>query len=115
MGDYKFYTMGGHIAAVAIIAHRGTDDECHTWRDEHWNRLDRFGCFSSNGADLETAFCSDFAPPGGWDEMVKTAKRLSQRIGIFFRIDLFQNEDGTVMLGEFTPFPASGNFYCAAY
>jgi hypothetical protein len=133
--DYKFYTFNGRIANIRVIRNRGTERSCMAFYDENWNRHDQFGCFrlaqnkpKGNKTDPATGcaslqygyandsrrFCSDLPPPKSFPKMLETAKRLSERIGIFMRIDMFENADGEVVLGEFTPFSAFGVYHCAA-
>ena len=130
--DYKFYTFNGKVANIRVIRNRGTERFCMAFYDEEWNRHYQFGCFrhainkpKGNKTDPATGlqhgyfndirrFCSDLPPPKSFPKMLETAKRLSERIGIFMRIDMFENADGEVVLGEFTPFSAYGVYHCAA-
>lgn len=131
--DFKFYTFNGKVENIRVIRNRGSERSCMAFYDEHWNRHDAFGCFfyahgKPNGKDPQTGcypiqvgaenntrqFCSDVPPPKTFPKMLETAKRLSERIGVFMRIDMFENADGEVVLGEFTPFSAFGGYHCAA-
>jgi len=133
--DYKFYCFNGNIVNIRVVRNRGTERHCLAFYDEDWNRHDQFGCFlhekqkpRGNKADPTTGcypvqkavadnkrrFCSDVPPPSSYKKMLTIAKRLSKRIGVFMRIDMFENADGQVVLGKFTPFSSFGNYQCAA-
>jgi hypothetical protein len=62
----------------------------------------------------EERACKTFPKPRNWSKMVETAKHLSQRIGIFMRIDLLESADGEIFLVEFTPYPDAGQYHCFA-
>lgn len=133
--DYKFYTFNGQVANIRVVRNRGTERNCMAFYDENWNRHDEFGCFryaynkpKGNKMDPSTGcypitvgaandtrrFCSDIPPPKSFPKMLEMAKRLSKRIGVFMRIDLFEDADGEVVLGEYTPFCSYGGYSCAA-
>jgi len=133
--DYKFYTFNGKVENIRVIRNRGTERFCMAFYDEHWNRHDEFGCFKyaedkpkGNKTDPQAGcypvkvgaanntrrFCSNVPPPKNFPKMLETAKRLSKRIGVFMRIDMFENADGEVVLGEFTPFSSYGGYHCSA-
>lgn len=129
--DYKFYTFDGKIGTINLYRNRGTERFCMATYDEDWNRHDQFGCFlyaekkpKGNKTDPNTGcypvlegasnppdqrrFCSDLNPPKGLPHMVEIVKKLSKRIGVFMRIDMFESADGTPILGEFTPYSVRG-------
>lgn len=133
--DYKFYTFNGKVENIRVVRNRGTERACMAFYDQEWNRHDTFGCFKyaehkpkGNKTDPTTGcypivdgtangkrrLCSDVPPPKSFLKMLETVKRLSERIGVFMRIDLFENADSEVVLGEFTPYSAFGNYDCAA-
>lgn len=133
--DYKFYTFNGRVVSIRVIRNRGTEKFCMAFYDEGWNRHDQFGCFlhtqqkpKGNKTEPTTGcypvqkavaydkrrFCSDIPPPKSLPKMLETAKHLSRTIGVFMRIDMFENAAGEVVLGEFTPFSSFGNYQCAA-
>ena len=48
-----------------------------------------------------------------WPEMVKMAKKVSEALGVFFRVDMYLTPKGRVVLGEVTPHHANGKIVCA--
>lgn len=131
--DYKFYMFNGTVASIRVVRNRGTFQQCMAFYDEFWNRQDTFGCFQHfdrklrntpsfkrdkesgcfplvGGGDVDNKkrLCSNVGPPESFSKMLSTAKRLSRRIGIFMRIDLFENAQQQVVLGELTPFCSAG-------
>jgi hypothetical protein len=136
--DYKFYMFNGVVGTVRIGARRGVDASCRMLVDENFNRVDAFGCFYyvsakekrtdktgqcsafgavdlTQGEKRELFSCGDVEKPEAWDKLVETAKRLSRMVGIFMRVDLFEDTlTGEIVLGEFTPWPDNGNNHCMA-
>jgi hypothetical protein len=135
--DYKFYMFNGKVGTINLYRNRGTERFCMATYDENWNRHDQFGCFlfasdkpKGNKTDPETGcypvlegastppdhrrFCSDLDPPKSFPKMLEIVKKLSERIGVFMRIDMFESADGEPVLGEFTPFSVKGGYNCVA-
>lgn len=132
--DYKVFVADQSVAAVEVIANRGTANKCLATVNEKFERMDEQGCFSNQekyhfkpneetnnkcNVPLEgnpydpLPKCSGFAKPAAWDAVVQTAKEVSKLIGIFVRLDMYVL-DGKVYLGEATFLPRLGVFHCAS-
>jgi hypothetical protein len=101
--DYKFWCFGSTIAHVTIM--------CERWKDAE-------GTYHVDYADCDAAYvqqptwCTEQtdvasgapvalpARPHCWDEMVATARRLGEAVGVFTRIDFYATPRGPVF-GEF--------------
>jgi hypothetical protein len=91
-----------------------TADMCLSANEEVCLNPRRMTSPTEEGDYRQERACKTFPKPQSWSEMVRTAKRLSRRIGIFMRIDLLESADGEVVLVEFTPFPQGGVSHCLA-
>jgi len=139
--DYKVFVADQSIAAVAVVANRGSATACVAMVNEHFERMDQYGCFSNrkeyqvgpanNNNNNNTIgngqcrvpetgilyddqkMCSEFAKPKDWDAILETARSVSKLIGIYMRLDLYVLH-GVVYLGEATFLPTTGKHHCIA-
>ena len=115
--DFKFFTFGGTIGTVGIIAGRKTRGACMAWVDERFQRTDTFGCVCREiSADTPCSYghCHNGLPrkPHQWDKLVQVARKLGELVGVHMRIDLFASSSGQPYLGEFTPWHSNGKMMC---
>lgn len=111
------FTFGSRVATVAIITARKTRDSCMAWVDAAYRRTDLFGCVCQRVNALEPCaykHCDRGLPPQPqqWQTIVRTVKKLANIIGVHMRIDMFATDDGTPVLGEFTPWHSNGKMHC---
>jgi hypothetical protein len=136
--DHKFYMIAGRAAGMYVTAvdpgGSRVHDSCEAWfAADGSTRIDRHGCISRTRGlvpgrtrcdkpgcrqrpSAGKALCARSPPPlppPVWARLLGTAQKLSDAIGVPYRIDLFVSADGTPVLGEFTARPMSGNFHCA--
>ena len=134
--EYKIHMFSGKVGSIIYTTNRGTTCACFAEFDEDWNRLDTNGCFRSAGQSekdpsdqctridfssghLQTMKGMDFctttpARPDNLDEIIVTAKTVSERIGAYIRVDLLAMADGTVLVNEFTPGHTNGRVHCSS-
>jgi hypothetical protein len=137
--EYKFHVINGSVAAVDIIAGRGTNCPCYAVLDGNMtDRLDYFGCFEPGGYEMiddDNCTSIDFvtgALRAGpvkkdlnlcdkipilddclRDEMIQIALKLGDRIGVYMRVDMFV-AGGKVYVQEYTTNHMNGIRHCAA-
>lgn len=98
--DYKIYVFGGHVAMIQVVGTKFTN---------HWRT-----CFTPDWTLIEQENAgrqvhdstSAILPPAELDALVQAAKRVGAEFD-FIRAD-FYVFDGTVYLGELTPYPDGG-------
>ena len=134
--EYKIHMFNGNVGSIIYTTNRGTTCACFAEFDEDWNRLDTNGCFRSAGQSekdpsdqctridfsngrLVTMKGLDFctttpARPDNLDEIIATAKAVSERIGAYIRVDLLTTADDTVVVNEFTPGHTNGRVHCSS-
>ena len=132
--EYKIHMFNGEVGSIIYTTNRGSSCECFAELDSEWNRVDTNGCFRSSG-DTETDgmctridfdnghlqtmkgldFCADTpAMPLNLEEILNTAKSISERIGVYMRIDLLVSSNNEVLVGEFTPGHTNGRVHCSS-
>lgn len=96
--DYKFYCFNGEPKYILVISNRSSGGK-ETFFDLSWNALDVSKGYMRH----------DIVPakPSRFEEMIEIAKKLSKSIP-FIRVDLFEDIDGNVRVGELTLTPSSG-------
>ena len=134
--EYKIHMFNGEVGSIIYTTNRGSSCECFAELDADWNRVDMNGCFRSAGEEKKDSsgqctqidfangqlltmkgldFCSSTPDkPSNLDDIIATAKAVSERIGVYMRIDMLVGADGTAMVGEFTPGHTNGRVHCSA-
>ena len=111
--DYKFFVMDGKILGFGVVHERFRSEcTCVAWffgsTFQHETRL---GC--ADGCAHNLCPKGVVIQPPQWGSMVAAVERLARALNIFYRIDMFAPSDGSApMLGEFTPWPATGKCEC---
>lgn len=101
--DYKIYTFNGKIACIRLINRSGPQQGSDNYYDENWNLMPNLR--SSNYAVGEYQ-----DPPVCFDEMMDSARKLSEAYRLFVRIDFYATINGAVF-GEFASTPSLGMGY----
>lgn len=59
-------------------------------------------------------FCNDAPRPigGTLERLTEVAKRLSERIGVYMRVDMFVDQNEDVIVSELTPNHTNGRVHC---
>mmetsp|Transcript_3881 Transcript_3881/g.6489 ORF Transcript_3881/g.6489 Transcript_3881/m.6489 type:complete len:2423 (+) Transcript_3881:72-7340(+) len=135
--EVKFHMFAGEVGSVNVVANRGSECACWAEMDSDQNRLDQFGCFVSGGVedtakectsiDFQTgqkfaypmkgmALCSDLPRINDCTmmEMISIAKKASEAIGVYVRVDMFLSDTGEIYLQEFTTNHMNGLRHCSA-
>jgi len=135
--EYKIHMFNGNVGSIIYTTNRGSNCECFAELDEEWNRVDSNGCFRSSGEEemmesqpqctridfdnghLQTMKGLDFcamtpAMPTNLEDILATAKAVSERIAVYMRIDLLVSANGEIMVGEFTPGHTNGRVHCSS-
>lgn len=125
-----------------VVNRDGADGECGCYAevDVDFNRLDTHGCFvpsmpvgkNDDGdqcydIDKEAGkdnpytikgfdFCGDLTKPDdcAWEDMKAIALSLSEKIGVYMRIDMFLDANNQVWVQEYTDNHNGGLRHCAA-
>lgn len=138
--EFKFHVFNGKIGSISIFYNRGSDCPCYLEVDDDWERLDKHGCFvpsfpMGQNNDGDTCFDIDFKAgelnpytfkdfdlcgpverPDScvWNKMVDIATTLSEKIGVYMRIDMFLTDDDQIYVQEYTRNHNGGLRHCAS-
>ena len=129
--EYKFHMISGQIASINVVQHHQQGcGSCWAEMDQNQQRLDQYGCFvPSGGITLEsntstTTSCPkldvypqyvgpvkgnlnlcdkvEAVPDCVMNDMVALAQQISQRIGVYVRVDMFLDQNNQIFVqGEY--------------
>lgn len=96
--DYKFYCFHGEPKYVLVISHRASGGR-ETFFNTSWETVEVTKGYRRH----------DTAPekPARFGEMIDISRRLSKGVP-FLRVDMFEDAEGNVLVGELTLTPSSG-------
>eukprot|EP00545_Synedropsis_sp_CCMP1620_P013124 CAMPEP_0119003398 /NCGR_PEP_ID=MMETSP1176-20130426/535_1 /TAXON_ID=265551 /ORGANISM="Synedropsis recta cf, Strain CCMP1620" /LENGTH=1216 /DNA_ID=CAMNT_0006954997 /DNA_START=44 /DNA_END=3694 /DNA_ORIENTATION=+ len=135
--EYKVHVFNGEIGSINVVYNRGSTCACWAEVDTAWNRLDKYGCFTPSGSEVEEGQCYaiDYAtgarknyPMKGLDlcgpinkpddclinDIVAVAKDVSKTIGAYVRIDMFVSKENEVVVQEYSTNHMGGSRHCSA-
>jgi hypothetical protein len=139
--EYKFHMFNGKIGSISAFFNRGTDCACYGEYSEDWECLHKNGCFVPNmpmgqvNPANNQCFDIDFVggemnpfPVKGFDlcgpvpkprdcvftRMKAMAEALSEKIGVYVRIDMFVTDSGEIYVQEYTFNHLAGTRHCAS-
>lgn len=122
--EYKFHVVNGEVAAIDVIANRGTNCQCYASLDPSGERLDQYGCFEpGSGSKPKEGECSainfhqgshrcklvkrDLPLCGSLDDtidsceigkMADAAVSLADAVGNNIRVDMFIGNEGNMYI-----------------
>mmetsp|Transcript_34867 Transcript_34867/g.51838 ORF Transcript_34867/g.51838 Transcript_34867/m.51838 type:complete len:1326 (-) Transcript_34867:90-4067(-) len=133
--EFKYHMFDGTVGSIVYTTNRGSECECFAELDENWNRVDTTGCIrpgdheelaggstcaaigmqsglsvTMKGLDM----CTNAPPPDPslLTSLTATATQVSELIGVYMRIDMYEGADGNVYVGELTPNHTNGRVHC---
>ena len=122
--EFKFFTFGSKVATVMIVIPSSSKHECRLWVDENFKRQDQYGCTWYNptkqkniagaaelGKKITWTKCANIPKPPNWSKLVSVARRLGGALGVHYRIDLYDSNQG-VLLKKFTAFHSQARCQC---
>jgi len=132
--EYKFHMFNGTVGSIVYVSNPGTPCACFAELDADWNRIDGEGCFQPGNGPVVDGQCTLIdkkkrfpAQMKGLDlcnsvpemdpqllsNLTSTAQTVSQRLGVYMRVDMFVS-NGLPVVGEFTAGHTNGAVHCSA-
>lgn len=110
--DWKCYAIGGRVAWVNQID-KTSSRNARTYRTRHWWRTAEGLEPSRDRIIHQPRFAAQLPRPRWEKELLEAADRIAsfirERTGSpFVRVDLYEDDDRGVLLGEITPHPSGG-------
>jgi hypothetical protein len=138
--EYKFHMFNGTIGSISAFLNPGKPCACYGEYDEDWQCLHKYGCFKTQmpfGTLQDSCYRVDFPDVGGpvvttsvkgfdlcgpvpspppclFNKMKAIAKKLSLRIGVYVRIDMFVTANSEIYVQEYTFNHLGGTKHCAS-
>ena len=138
--EYKFHMFNGKIGSISAFLNPGQPCACYGEYTEDWECLHIYGCFKDQlpfGKKTGQCYNIDFAdgvqnskttsvkgfdlcgpapPPKTclFNNMKAIAKKLSAKLGVYARIDMFVTERNEIYVQEYTFNHLGGTKHCAA-
>lgn len=109
--DWKCYAIGGRVAWINQID-KTSSRNATTYRTRHWWRVD--GLRPARKPIIEQTRHRGHLPRPRQEERLlevadQVARGIRERTGTpFVRVDLYEHDDGRILLGEITPHPSGG-------